>query len=70
MNKQNDHLKAPGREATTDEQVALEGIPVYPASEDIYRQLKEEQDIDPENINTTKTNIITPDKNEFITVLK
>jgi hypothetical protein len=47
-------IKVPGREAKTDEQIALEGVPVYPSSEDIYRQSKEEQDIDPENINTTK----------------
>lgn len=33
----------------------LPGYPSYPANEDIYNQQKEETDIDPEQINKTKT---------------
>jgi len=54
MEKKTEDIKVPGREAKADEQIALEGIPVYPASEDIYRQSKEEPDIDPENITAVK----------------
>jgi hypothetical protein len=54
MEKKIPAINMPGREAKADEQIALEGIPVYPAGEDIYRQSKEEQDIDPENIATEK----------------
>ena len=54
MEKKIPEINMPGREAKVDEQIALEGIPVYPASEDIYRQSKEEQDIDPENTGTEK----------------
>ncbi|MCE2997518.1 MAG: hypothetical protein ACK5RG_19015 [Cyclobacteriaceae bacterium] len=43
----------------------LPGYPLYPASEDIYQQNKEEQDIDPENINRNKTANENPEsKNE------
>ena len=33
----------------------LPGYPLYPASDDIYHQNKEEQDIDPENVNKKKS---------------
>ncbi|GAB2810275.1 hypothetical protein [Ferruginibacter profundus] len=54
MEKKPGNIKIPGRTATTDEQLAFEGIPVYPASEDIYNKAKEEQDIDPEDITALK----------------
>jgi hypothetical protein len=54
MEKKPENIKIPGRTAAIDEQIAFEGIPVYPASEDIYNKLKEEQDIDPEDITTEK----------------
>ncbi len=66
MEKRSDDIKIPGREARTEEQIALENIPVYPASEDIYRQAKEEQDIDPENISATKApNDSTVEENDL-----
>lgn len=37
------------------------GYPLYPASEDFYQQNKEEQDIDPENVNRKKTANENPD---------
>ena len=45
--------KAPFRDTInlpkkTGDSVQLEGYPIYPASEDIYSQLKNENDIDPE----------------------
>ncbi|MGG9962594.1 hypothetical protein [Ferruginibacter sp. SUN106] len=54
MEKKTDNIKVPGSTAKTDEQLAFEGIPVYPASEDIYNRSKEEQDIDPEDISAVK----------------
>ena len=38
-----------------DEQDVLPGYPVYPASEDIYSQCKEEEEIDPEEIEHKKS---------------
>lgn len=40
------------------------GYPHYPASEDIYRQGKEETEIDPEDISKLKRNEVTPGANE------
>ncbi len=43
----------------------LPGYPLYAASEDIYQQSQEEQDIDPENVTKKKTANEKPDsKNE------
>ena len=54
MDKKMNEAGVAGREATPGEEVSLEGITVYPASEDIYSQSKEEADIDPENITAAK----------------
>jgi hypothetical protein len=36
------------------DKIDLQGLPVYPASDDIYNKSKEEEDIDPENISKLK----------------
>lgn len=53
-NKQvfHDEIKLP---KNAGKSVALEGYPIYPASEDIYSQLKNENDLDPEYPTQHKT---------------
>lgn len=55
MKKKIDKSNPP--ENTTDEKQKsnLPGYPLYPDSEDIYKNFKEEEDINPEDISKTKT---------------
>lgn len=53
MKKREKNLNHYKRESTNKMNDFL-GYPLYPASEDIYRQGKEEQDIDPEDISKKK----------------
>lgn len=47
-NKNDDNRKLPAKPATP-QQADQDGYPLYPVKEDIYQQLTEEKDIDPEN---------------------
>lgn len=51
MKKESKSTKKSNKEAKKD----FPGYPIYPASEDIYSTDIKESDIDPENINKTKT---------------
>lgn len=44
----------PGRSAEKKEKDDLPGYPLYPDSEDIYKEFEEEEDINPEDISKTK----------------
>jgi hypothetical protein len=44
------------RQEGDKKKIILPGYPTYPASEDIYSQCKEEEEINPENITETKVN--------------
>lgn len=50
--KKNEVPKPP--KGSQNENPEPEGYPLYPPSEDIYSQFKEEQDIDPEDVTRTK----------------
>lgn len=50
--KKNENQKLISKKATHVEN--LEGYPHYPEEEDVYEKLKEEKDIDPNDINKTK----------------
>ena len=50
---------------TTSEEDELPGYPAYPKDEDIYKQFKEEDEIDPDDITSQKTANIKPtERNE------
>jgi len=52
--EKNGKTKIPGQKTHTEEKKNLEGYPLYPASEDIYSKLKEEKNINPEEISKIK----------------
>ncbi len=49
MKQEYKNTKRPIPEADIETKENFPGYPKYPASEDVYARLKEEQDIDPEN---------------------
>jgi len=53
------------RQEGADKKIILPGYPTYPDKEDIYKQCKEELEIDPEDITKTKDNIIVGETNEL-----
>jgi hypothetical protein len=46
--------KEENKKAKEEENIDLPGYPIYPASEDIYNNDKEEKDLDPEDISKKK----------------
>lgn len=49
--------KVDNKQAKPKEDVNLPGYPIYPAGEDVYSQLDEEKDVDPEDISKKKTSV-------------
>jgi len=62
MKKQDDKLNLSDNQTDNKEENSLPGYPVYPATEDIYKNLLQEEEINPEDTSKTKipnsTNII------------
>lgn len=62
MKKQDDKLNLSDNQTDNKEENILPGYPIYPDSEDIYKQFLEEEEINPEDTSKTKdpnsTNII------------
>jgi len=54
MKKKVDNTNIPGQKAGNEEKKSLQGYPLYPDNEDIYRKSKEKKDINPEDISKTK----------------
>jgi hypothetical protein len=54
MKKKDNHINLPEQQASNKGKIDLPGYPLYPATEDIYGQYKEEKSIDPEDISKTK----------------
>ncbi len=52
--KKNDKLNLPESQADKKKQDDMQGYPIYPDSEDIYKNFQEEVDINPEDISKTK----------------
>ena len=48
MNKNNNKLKSPQKRVESEIEKDLSGYPIYPDSEDIYENDKEERDLNPE----------------------
>lgn len=55
MKEENKTVKSSKKDSNKKVKKDFPGYPIYPASEDIYSNDKEEMDIDPENIAKTKT---------------
>lgn len=47
-------MKTKAKQTENQEKSESQGYPLYPASDDIYHKLKEEKEIDPEDISKTK----------------
>jgi hypothetical protein len=54
MKEKSDKLNPTKSKAVVDEENNFEGYPVYPKSEDIYKNFQEEEEINPEDISKTK----------------
>ncbi len=54
MKKQDDKLNLSDNQTDNKEENILPGYPVYPDSEDIYKKLQEEEEINPEDTSKTK----------------
>ncbi len=54
MKEKINKLNKPDNKADNIEENDLQGYPIYPDSEDIYRNFQEESNIDPEDISRTK----------------
>jgi hypothetical protein len=54
MKKDKENNAPPNKKGLEKVDDSLQGYPLYPASEDIYNQFKEENDIDPEDITRDK----------------
>jgi hypothetical protein len=54
MTEQRDKAKLPALQPDNAEEGNFRGYPSYPAREDIYNKLREEKDIDPEDISLLK----------------
>jgi len=52
------------RQEGSQKEIILPGYPSYPASEDIYAQSKEEEEIDPEGISIIKENEVVGENNQ------
>ena len=59
--KKKENAEPGGKRSDTDPQDDPEGYPLYPPSEDIYSQFKEEQDIDPEDPTRLKEDVPEPE---------
>ena len=60
MKEKADHARLPAGHQSREEADDLPGYPAYPASDDIYRNFREEKDINPEDITLVKV----PDENK------
>ena len=54
MKTKNDKLNLPESQAGSKEENNLEGYPIYPEGEDIYKNFQEEEYINPEDTSKTK----------------
>ncbi len=54
MKEKNDKLKPSESQAGSKEENDFKGYPIYPESEDIYKNFQEEEDINPEDTSKTK----------------
>jgi hypothetical protein len=54
MKTKDENKKRSGKKSGYEKKDNLKGYPLYPATEDIYSQGKEEQNIDPENVSEVK----------------
>jgi len=54
MKIKNDNTKQSGMEPQGKEKKKLQGYPLYPSNEDVFNKLKEEKNINPEDISKTK----------------
>jgi len=54
MKEKNDKLKPSESQVGNDDEKKFEGYPIYPDSEDIYKNFQEEEDINPEDTSKTK----------------
>jgi hypothetical protein len=54
MKEKEENAGLPRQQESNEEENALQGYPIYPASEDIYSKYKEEKEIDPEDISKIK----------------
>lgn len=54
MKKQNDKLNQSDNQTDSKQEDSLPGYPVYPDSEDIYTNFREEEEINPEDTSKTK----------------
>ena len=55
MKKNNSKFKSPQKRIESEIEKSLPGYPIYPDSEDIYENDKEERDLNPEDISKTKS---------------
>ncbi len=62
MKKQDKKLNLPDNQTDSKEENILPGYPVYPDSEDIYKNFREEEEINPEDTSKTKN----PNSNNII----
>ena len=54
MKEKNDKFNPSESQKDNDEKINLEGYPIYPDNEDIYKNFLEEEDINPEDTSKTK----------------
>ena len=54
MKEKSDKLNLPESQSGSKEENNFEGYPIYPDSEDIYKNFQEEENINPEDISKTK----------------
>ena len=57
MKKKDGNTNISNRKADNVKKKEIQGYPLYPDSEDIYRKLKEKKDINPEDISKTKETV-------------
>lgn len=55
MRKRLSKSDPPLQDTIIEEKFAFPGYPLYPPAEDIYRQFKKEEEVDPEDISQLKT---------------
>ncbi len=61
MKEKSDKLTPSESQKGNDEKINLEGYPLYPDSEDIYKNFQEEDDLNPEDTSKTKEQNSTND---------
>jgi hypothetical protein len=54
MKGKRDKINRPDPQVDSEKKNNLPGYPIYPASEDIYKNFQEEKEINPEDISKTK----------------